>query len=51
MTKKEFRQYMLKGRGCCVQAVSADPERWRSEVLWACGHEIAFDAQCEGSRA
>lgn len=51
MTQKEFRQYMLKGRGCCVQAVLADPERWRSEVLWACGHEIAFDAQCEGSRA
>ncbi len=51
MNKRQFRQYMLKGRGCCVQAVRADPERWRSEVLWACGHEIAFDAQCEGSRA
>ena len=51
MTKKEFRQYMLKGRGCCIQAVRRDPERYRSEVLWACRNEIAFDAQCEGSRA
>ena len=51
MTKKEFRQYMLKGRGCCVQAVRRNPERYRSEVLWACRNEIAFDAQCEGSRA
>ena len=51
MTKKEFRQYMLKGRGCCIQAVRRNPERYRSEVLWACRNEIAFDAQCEGSRA
>ena len=51
MTKKEFRQYMLKGRGCCIQAVRRDPERYRSEALWACRNEIAFDAQCEGSRA
>ena len=51
MTKKEFRQFMLKGRGCCIQAVRRDPERYRSEVLWACRNEIAFDAQCEGSRA
>lgn len=51
MTKKDFRQYLLKGRGCCIQAVREDPERYRSEVLWACSHEIAFDAQCEGSRA
>lgn len=51
MTKKEFRQSMLKGRGCCIQAVRRDPERYRSEVLWACRNEIAFDAQCEGSRA
>ena len=42
---------MLKGRGCCIQAVRRDPERYRSEVLWACRNEIAFDAQCEGSRA
>ena len=51
MTKKEFRQYMLKGRGCCIQAVRSNPERYRTEVLWACAHEISFDAQCEGSRA
>ena len=42
---------MLKGRGCCVQAVRRNPERYRSEVLWACRNEISFDAQCEGSRA
>ena len=51
MTKKEFRQFMLKGRGCCIQAVRRNPERYRSEVLWACRNEIAFEAQCEGSRA
>lgn len=42
---------LLKGRGCCIQAVRSDPERYHSELLWACGHELAFDAQCEGSRA
>lgn len=51
MNLKKFRQYMLKGRGCCIQAVCSEPERYFSEVLWACGHELAFDAQCEGSRA
>lgn len=51
MTKKEFRQMLLKGRGCCIQAVREAPERYHSEILWACSHEIAFDTQCEGSRA
>ena len=51
MTKKEFRQAMLKGQGRCILAVKAAPEKYRSEVLWACSHELAFDPQCEGSRA
>ena len=51
MTKKEFRKALLRGQGRCVLAVRSAPEKYRSEVLWACGHKIAYDAQCEGTRA
>lgn len=51
MTKSEFKQDLLRGLGRCVQAVQSEPERYRECVLWACSHEIAYDPQCEGSRA
>ncbi|MBR5949752.1 MAG: hypothetical protein IKZ82_14070 [Clostridia bacterium] len=51
MNKKEFKHAMLCGLGRCVLACRNEPERYRAEVLWGCTHQLAYDAQCEGSRA
>lgn len=51
MTKKEFKAAMLRGLGRCVQAVRENPEKYRDIILWACKRDIAYDAQCEGTRA
>lgn len=51
MNKKEFKRAMLCGLGRCVLACRNDPERYRAEVLWGCTNQLAYDAQCEGSRA
>ena len=42
---------MLRGLGRCVQAVEREPGKYRDLVLWACGRNIAYDTQCEGSRS
>lgn len=36
MTKKEFKEAMLRGHGRCVIAVRQDPEKYREFVLRAC---------------
>ena len=51
MTTTEFHNALLQGRGKCYLAVREDPEKYREEVLWACRELLAFDTQCEGSRA
>ncbi len=51
MTKKEFKEAMLRGLGRCVRAVQQEPEKYRDIVLWACKRNIGFDTQCEGSRS
>ena len=51
MTKKEFKEAMLRGHGRCVMAVRQEPEKYRDMVLWACGRDIAYDAQSEGTRS
>lgn len=51
MTKKEFKAAMLRGLGRCVTAVQQDPEKYRDAILWACKRDIAYDAQCEGTRS
>ena len=51
MTHKTFKDLLIKGRGICVLEVKRDPARYFADLLWACSHELAFDAQCEGSRA
>lgn len=51
MTEEQFHEAMLRGQGRCILAAKANPDRYRSEVLWACSHEIAYDPQCEGTRS
>lgn len=51
MTKKEFKAAMGRGLGRCVTAVKQQPEKHWEAVLWACCRDIAYDAQCEGTRA
>lgn len=51
MTKKEFKEAMLRGLGRCVIAVKKEPEKYRDLVLWACQRNFAYDAQSEGTRA
>lgn len=51
MTQAQCKEALLRGQGRCLQAVQSNPARYAPVVLWACRHECAFDAQCEGSRA
>ncbi len=51
MTKNEVKQAIQRGLGRGYLAVRNDPERYRDLVLWACGRNLAFDTQCEGTRA
>lgn len=51
MTKKEFKEAMLRGLGRCVIAVRQEPEKYRDLVLWACKRNYAYDAQSEGTRS
>ena len=51
MTKKEFKEAMLRGLGRCVIAVRKEPEKYREFVLWACKRNFAYDAQSEGTRS
>ncbi len=51
MTKKEFKEAMLRGLGRCVTAVRQEPEKYRDIVLWACKRNFAYDAQSEGTRS
>lgn len=51
MTKKEFKEAMLRGLGRCVISVKQEPEKYRDLVLWACKRNFAYDAQSEGTRS
>ena len=51
MTEKEFKEALLRGQGRCILAARENPEKFYNEVLWACSNEVAFDAQCEGTRS
>ena len=51
MKKHEFKQAMVRGLGRCVVAAQQDPDRYRDSILWACQRDIAYDTQCEGTRA
>ena len=51
MRPKQFKEALLRGQGRCIREVRSNPEKYRSMVLWACSHVIAFDPQCEGCRS
>lgn len=53
MTKKQFKYDMQRGLGSCVVELkkTSDLERYRDIIVWGCKHELAYDAQCEGSRS
>ena len=53
MTKKEFKRTVQCGLGRCVQELQTTQnlEKYRDIVLWACTHESAYDAQCEGPKS
>lgn len=51
MTEKELKEAIHRGLGRGILAVEREPERFREQVLWACRHSLAYDTQCEGSRA
>lgn len=53
MTKKGFREAMMRGLGRCVLELESteDTEWYREVVLWGCTHDLSYDTQCEGTRA
>lgn len=55
MTKKAFQYDMQRGLGSCVVALrdmtEAEREKFQPVVLWGCARDLAYDAQCEGSRS
>lgn len=53
MTKKEFKRAMQCGLGRCIQELKTcgNIEKYRDIVLWGCTHNLAYDAQCEGTRS
>ncbi|MDE6625267.1 MAG: hypothetical protein K2K56_02720 [Lachnospiraceae bacterium] len=53
MTKKEFKRAMQCGLGRCIQELKTcgNIEKYRDIILWGCTHNLAYDAQCEGTRS
>ena len=53
MNKKDFKTYMLQGRGACALVLQGEKniEKYKDIVLWGCLHNLSYDTQCEGVRA
>lgn len=53
MTKSGFKHAIQRGLGSCklVLESASDIEQYRDIILWGCLRELAFDPQCEGTRA
>jgi len=51
VTKNQVKQAFQRGLGRGILAVQENPKRYRELVLWACGRNLSFDTQCEGTRA
>ena len=51
MTKQQVWNALQRGLGSGFLAVRENPERYRDLVVRACGRNLSFDTQCEGTRA
>lgn len=51
MTKAQVKHAFQRGLGRGILAVRENPDRYKEIVLWACGRNLSFDTQCEGTRA
>ena len=53
MTKTQFRHDLRRGLGSCPLELErcANVEDYREDLLWGLEHALAYDAQCEGTRA
>ena len=53
MTKSEFKHNIQRGLGSCISELikTNNIEKYKDIVIWACSRELAYDAQCEGTRA
>lgn len=53
MKQTEFKQRLRQGHGRCFLTLqkSENIAPYRASLLWGCLHNIAFDAQCEGTKA
>ena len=53
MTHKQFRHDLRRGLGSCPLALErcGNLEQYRDDVLWGVRYALAYDAQCEGTRA
>ena len=53
MTRNQFRADLRRGLGSCYLALDrcCNIEAYREDVLWGCGHALAYDTQSEGTRA
>ena len=48
-----FKDALLRGTGRCVAMLSTESARrkYRPLVMWACGRNLGYDTQIEGTRA
>lgn len=53
MTKKEFKHDMQRGLGSCIVELkrTQDKNKYKDIIIWGCKHELAYDAQFEGTRS
>ena len=53
MAKTQFRHDLRRGLGSCPLELErcANVEDYREDLLWGLEHALAYDAQCEGTRA
>ena len=47
MTKREFKEAMMRGLGRCILELdeTEDAEKYREIVLWGCTHNLSYDTQ------
>ena len=43
MTKKQFKQFLLMGRGESYLLAKDNPNEYKDIILWACTHKIFYD--------